>query len=59
MIGDTLDGSFVQATTPAIESNSPYVKQLVNDYEAIGKSESDITFGGEFAYIPPTSWSRR
>lgn len=51
VIGQTLDGSLVQATTPVIESNSAYVKQLISDYKAIGKSETDITFGGEYAYM--------
>ncbi|HEY3669588.1 MAG TPA: ABC transporter substrate-binding protein [Acidimicrobiia bacterium] len=50
-IADTLDGSLVQATSPVVESNSPYVKQLVKDYTAIGKSQADITFGGEYAYM--------
>src|SRR4029079_19212928 len=50
-VGRTLDGSLVQATTAVVESNSAYVKQMVADYEAIGKSEADITFGGEYAYM--------
>jgi ABC-type branched-subunit amino acid transport system substrate-binding protein len=50
-IADTLDGSLIQATTPVVESNSPYVKQLVKDYQAIGKTDADITFGGEYAYM--------
>jgi ABC-type branched-subunit amino acid transport system substrate-binding protein len=50
-ISTALNGSLVQATTPVIESNSPYVKQLVKDYQAIGKTDADITFGGEYAYM--------
>jgi ABC-type branched-subunit amino acid transport system substrate-binding protein len=50
-IGDTLDGSLIQATSPVIESDSPYVQQLVTDYKAIGKTEADISFGGEYAYM--------
>jgi ABC-type branched-subunit amino acid transport system substrate-binding protein len=51
VIGDTLDGSLVQATTPVIESDSPFVKQMVKDYAALGKTDADITFGGEYAYM--------
>jgi branched-chain amino acid transport system substrate-binding protein len=50
-IATALDGSYVAASTPVLESNSPFVKQMVADYEAIGKSESDITFGGLYAYM--------
>jgi branched-chain amino acid transport system substrate-binding protein len=50
-IASTLDGSLIAASTPVIESNSPFVKQMVADYKAIGKAESDITFGGLYAYM--------
>jgi len=49
-ISDALDGSLVATNTPTIEADSPFVKQMVADYEAIGKSASDVTFGGEFGY---------
>jgi ABC-type branched-subunit amino acid transport system substrate-binding protein len=51
VIGQTLDGSLVQASTPVIESNSPFVTQMSKDYKAIGKSDSDITFGGLYGYM--------
>jgi ABC-type branched-subunit amino acid transport system substrate-binding protein len=51
VMGQTLDGSLIQATTPVIESNSAYVQQMIKDYKAIGKTDSDITFGGEYAYM--------
>jgi branched-chain amino acid transport system substrate-binding protein len=50
-IANTLDGAIIQATTPVLESNSAFSKQMLKDYQAIGKSESDITFGGEYAYL--------
>ena len=50
-VATTIDGSVIQATTPVVESDSPYVKQMVKDYKAIGKDVSDITFGGEYAYM--------
>ena len=50
-VATAIDGSLIQATTPVIESDSPYVKQMVADYEAIGKGIEDITFGGEYAYM--------
>ena len=50
-IATALDGSLVQASTPVLESNSPFVEQMVSDYEAIGKSATDITFGGLYAYM--------
>jgi ABC-type branched-subunit amino acid transport system substrate-binding protein len=49
-IATALDGSLVQATTPVIESDSPYVKQMVKDFAATGKTDADITFGGMYAY---------
>lgn len=50
-IATTLNGNLIQASTPVIESNSPFVKQMLKDYTAIGKSESDITFGGLYGYM--------
>src|SRR5204863_4650581 len=49
-MADALEGSLVVTNTPTLEANSAYVKQLVADYEAIGKSANDVTFGGEFGY---------
>ena len=49
-IADALDGSLVATNTPTIEADSPYVQQMIKDYEAIGKSASDISFGGSFGY---------
>jgi hypothetical protein len=48
-VATAIDGSLIQATTPVLESDSPYVKQMLADYKAIGKDISDITFGGEYA----------
>jgi ABC-type branched-subunit amino acid transport system substrate-binding protein len=50
-IGTALNGAIIQASTPVLESGSPQVKQLVKDYQAIGKTEADITFGGEYGWM--------
>jgi ABC-type branched-subunit amino acid transport system substrate-binding protein len=50
-IATTLNGALVGASTPVVESGSPFVKQMVSDYKASGKSESDITFGGLYGYM--------
>jgi branched-chain amino acid transport system substrate-binding protein len=50
-IATTLSGALIGASTPVIESDSPYVKQMIKDYEAIGKSQSDISFGGLYGYM--------
>jgi ABC-type branched-subunit amino acid transport system substrate-binding protein len=49
-MADALEGSLVVTNTPVLEADSPYVKKMVADYEAIGKSQGDISFGGEFGY---------
>lgn len=49
-MADALEGSLVATNTPTLEANSPFVKQMVTDYEAIGKDQSAISFGGEFGY---------
>jgi len=50
-IATTLSGDLIQGSTPILESNSPFVKQMVADYQAIGKSSDDISFGGLYAYM--------
>jgi ABC-type branched-subunit amino acid transport system substrate-binding protein len=49
-MADALEGSLVATNTPTLEAKSPFVEQMVTDYEAIGKSQADISFGGEFGY---------
>jgi hypothetical protein len=46
-----LEGTYVEATMPVIEQGTPYVKQMESDYEAAGMTTTDITFGGEYAYM--------
>jgi hypothetical protein len=36
--------------TPTLEADSPYVKQMVADYKAIGLDEDAVSFGGIFGY---------
>lgn len=50
-IAAQLDGAYIQAAIPVIESGLPFPTQMVKDYEAIGKKESDISFGGAYAYM--------
>lgn len=49
-MADALEGSLVVTNTPTIEADSAYIKQMISDYEGIGKSQTDISFGGEFGY---------
>jgi ABC-type branched-subunit amino acid transport system substrate-binding protein len=49
-MASALEGSLVATNTPTLEANSPYVQQMVKDYEAIGKSKDAISFGGMFGY---------
>ena len=50
-VAAALNGTYIAATFPVIEENTPYVQQMVKDYQASGKSLADITFGGEYAYM--------
>jgi ABC-type branched-subunit amino acid transport system substrate-binding protein len=49
-MADALEGSLVVTNTPTIEADSPFVKQMVADYQAIGKNADAVSFGGEFGY---------
>ena len=46
-----VDGMIVQASTPVLEANYPFAKQMLADYQALGKTTDDITFGGMYAYM--------
>ena len=50
-VAAALNGTYVAATMPVIEQNTPFVQQMVKDYQASGLSTADITFGGEYAYM--------
>ena len=50
-VAAALNGTYVSATSPVIEQNTPFVQQMVKDYEATGLTTADITFGGEYAYM--------
>jgi len=45
-----LNNTYVITTTPVLEENTPYVKQMEKDYAAEGLPTSAITFGGEYGY---------
>jgi ABC-type branched-subunit amino acid transport system substrate-binding protein len=50
-VASALEGTYVEATTPVLEENTPYVQKMVADYKASGQPVSAITFGGESAYM--------
>ena len=50
-VAAALNGTYVFATLPVIEQQTPFVQQMVKDYQATGLSTADITFGGEYAYM--------
>ena len=50
-VAAALNGTYVQTTTPVLEQNTPFTKQMAADYTAAGLPAKDITFGGEYAYM--------
>ena len=50
-VAAALNGTYVLTTSPVLEQNTPFVKQMVSDFTAAGISSKDITFGGEYGYM--------
>ena len=50
-VGAALNGTYVLATMPVLEENTPYVQQMLKDYKAEGLTSADVTVGGEYAYM--------
>ncbi len=50
-VANAVNGTYIEATTPVLESKTPYVEQMIADYKASGQPVSAITFGGEYAFM--------
>ena len=50
-VASAINHTYHIASTPVLESGSPWVKQLEKDYVASGQSASAVTFGGLYGYM--------
>ena len=50
-VASAINHTYHVASTPVLESGSPWVKQLEKDYVASGQPVSGVTFGGLYAYM--------
>jgi hypothetical protein len=50
-VASAINHTYKIATTPVLESNSPWVQQMEKDYTASGQSASSVTNGGLYAYM--------
>jgi ABC-type branched-subunit amino acid transport system substrate-binding protein len=50
-VASAINHTYHIASTPVLESGSPWVKQLEKDYVASGQPASAVTFGGLYGYM--------